>query len=67
MLGIKARAARRRAGASGERNGGNVVITTLALERAQELLYFLPLGGESNKLTASGGGECPELGRAFTL
>jgi len=31
--------------------GGNVVIPTFALERAQELLYFLRLGVDTNKLS----------------
>lgn len=33
--------------------GGNVVIPTFALERAQELLYFLRKGIETNKLSPS--------------
>jgi len=35
------------------RRGGNVIIPTFALERAQELLYFLRLGTESNAIPAS--------------
>jgi len=35
------------------RRGGNVIIPTFALERAQELLYFLRLGAESNAIPAS--------------
>ena len=33
--------------------GGNVLIPTFALERAQELLYFLRVGMDSNKLSPS--------------
>ena len=35
------------------RRGGNVIIPTFALERAQELLYFLRLGTERNAIPAS--------------
>lgn len=35
------------------RRGGNVIIPTFALERAQELLYFLREGIESNRLPRS--------------
>jgi metallo-beta-lactamase family protein len=35
------------------RRGGNVIIPTFALERAQELLYFLRVGAESNAIPAS--------------
>ena len=35
------------------KRGGNVVVPTFALERAQELLYFLRAGVEKNRLPAS--------------